>query len=42
MIFERYRPLAAVLAGLVTSLVMVWLDAALAVERLRVALGGMV
>jgi hypothetical protein len=40
MIIDRCRPLAAVLAGLITAFVLVWLDATLGVERLRDALAG--
>ncbi len=39
MIIERCRPFAAVAAGLITSFVLVWLDAALEVQRLRDAFG---
>lgn len=40
MLIDRCRPVAAVMAGLITSFVLVWLDATLGVERLREALAG--
>lgn len=39
MFIERQRPFAAVCAALVTTLMLVWLDGALGVERLQAALG---
>jgi hypothetical protein len=40
MLISRQRPFAAAVAGLVTTLLLIWLDGALGVERLQAALGG--
>jgi hypothetical protein len=40
MLIERRRPLAAVAAALVTTMMLVWLDGALGIERLQAALVG--
>lgn len=40
MLIERQRPFAAVAAALITTLLLVWLDGALGIERLQAALGG--
>lgn len=38
MFIDRHRPLAAIAAGLLTTVLFVWIDGALHVDRLQAAL----